>query len=93
MSRWGSPKRGVGYRPLPPDIRDDAEYSVPQRTRVRLSTRQQVELGLTVCDEVPLQPTHCCFVPNNDVYIHKLIGRNPCAEPPEPTCCDLYDFD
>lgn len=83
----------MGYRHLPPCIRDDAEYSVPQRTRVRLSPRQQVELGLRHCDDIPLQPTHCCFVPNNNVYIRKLVGCNPCAEPPEPSCCDLYEFD
>lgn len=92
MRHWPSPKRNTGYRHLPDWIREDAECSVPERARLKLSVRQQVELGLTHCDEIPERPSQCCFVPNNTNYIMPLRGTNPCHEPPEPDCCELGDF-
>lgn len=91
MSRWYVPTKVIRYDAMPDWVVKDPK-GYPTRTPRLLTIRQQVELGLTHCDEVPEQPTHCCFVPNNDNYIMTLRGANPCQDPPEPDCCDIGDF-
>lgn len=92
IHRWNKPTRVKREDMWDPCGTLPVEF--PKRTKLKISLRAQVELGLTACDDIPDRANGCCFIPNNDQYMMPLIGHNPCAEekPINESCCD-YEFD